>query len=319
MTPSWRVHLDDDVVSWARALRVSDPEAARWLMPAFAVLELLGRRLQASSLQYGCTPVYPGQPGLDFAMDTGKILFIDCQLRPAVGMTYVWRCAVVGPAREVTAVIFRMQALPDRAARRSYAAVRLVGAVTQILPALEGARYAEEFFSELCELASSGVPRRQQLAYSARLLARVWLLRAALRPRNRTRAPEADWLPGLISKIRGLAPLAAWALLGSLAFGHTSWAFKLILTALGPPVTLGLLKVLRAPESIESVFRRREDLLRARSETQRTCKRAAEVMRQQFLDADLAEHRRLHGEDMIELLAPQSSKSSSRPTQQEIR
>jgi hypothetical protein len=64
-------------------------------------------------------------------------------------------------------------------------ASRLVGVATQMLPAWERARYAEEFRSELWDLAQTGGSRRAQLAYATRQLLAVPKLRAGLRSLRR--------------------------------------------------------------------------------------------------------------------------------------
>ena len=55
---------------------------------------------------------------------------------------------------------------------------RLAGAATRLLPARERARYAEEFRSELWELAAAGTSRRTQQAYAARQVLCAWRLGA---------------------------------------------------------------------------------------------------------------------------------------------
>jgi hypothetical protein len=74
--------------------------------------------------------------------------------------------------------------------RRSPAARRLLAAAARMLPAGDRARYAEEFGSELAEIALAGGGRRVQLAYAARQVMSVVRLRAALAsPRRRRAAP----------------------------------------------------------------------------------------------------------------------------------
>jgi hypothetical protein len=70
------------------------------------------------------------------------------------------------------------------------AAGRLAAAAARLLPAQERARYAEEFRSELWEIAHAGGRRWAQLAYAARQLVAARRLRAELRvPRRRGAAP----------------------------------------------------------------------------------------------------------------------------------
>ncbi len=73
------------------------------------------------------------------------------------------------------------------ASRVAPAAGRLVvAAAARLLPTRERARYAEEFRSELWEIAHAGGRRRAQLAYAARQVMSAWRLRAELRvPRRR--------------------------------------------------------------------------------------------------------------------------------------
>jgi len=67
---------------------------------------------------------------------------------------------------------------------------RLLDAAAHLLPAGDRARYAEEFRSELAEIARVTGRRRPQLAYAARQVASAWRLRADLRaPRARKAAP----------------------------------------------------------------------------------------------------------------------------------
>jgi hypothetical protein len=79
----------------------------------------------------------------------------------------------------------------QRGARRvAPLAGRLLTAVARLLPARDQARYAEEFRSELAEIARAGAGRRRQLAYAARVVLSALRLRADLRaPRRRRAAP----------------------------------------------------------------------------------------------------------------------------------
>jgi len=66
----------------------------------------------------------------------------------------------------------------------------LLAAAARLLPASDRARYAEEFRSELAEIARAGAGRRPQLAYAARQLMSARRLRADLRaPRRRGAVP----------------------------------------------------------------------------------------------------------------------------------
>jgi hypothetical protein len=58
------------------------------------------------------------------------------------------------------------------------------------LPARNRARYAEEYRSELFELAAAGEPRRRQVLFALRLLQTAPVLRLELRaPRRRKAGP----------------------------------------------------------------------------------------------------------------------------------
>jgi DNA-directed RNA polymerase specialized sigma24 family protein len=76
------------------------------------------------------------------------------------------------------------------AGRVAPVAVRLLAAAARLLPGGDRARYAEEFRSELWEIAHAGGGRRAQLAYAARVVMSARRLRADLRvPRRRGAAP----------------------------------------------------------------------------------------------------------------------------------
>jgi hypothetical protein len=76
------------------------------------------------------------------------------------------------------------------AGREVPTAGRLLAAATHLLPAADRAQYAEEFRSELWEIAHVGGRRRAQLAYAARQLMAGGRLRAELRvPRRRGATP----------------------------------------------------------------------------------------------------------------------------------
>jgi hypothetical protein len=66
----------------------------------------------------------------------------------------------------------------------------LVGAAAFLLPVTDRARYAEEYRSELWDLAQSGAGRLRQLLYALRQLRRAIPMGLALRsPRRRSAAP----------------------------------------------------------------------------------------------------------------------------------
>ena len=78
----------------------------------------------------------------------------------------------------------------DREGRVAPSAGRLLTAAAKLLPAADRARYAEEYRSELWEIAHAGQPRRRQLHYASRQLVSSWRLRAELRvPRPRKASP----------------------------------------------------------------------------------------------------------------------------------
>ncbi len=67
---------------------------------------------------------------------------------------------------------------------------QLLAAAARLLPAGDRARYAEEFRSELTEIARAGAGRRRQLAHATRVVVSARRLRADLRaPRRRGAAP----------------------------------------------------------------------------------------------------------------------------------
>jgi hypothetical protein len=67
---------------------------------------------------------------------------------------------------------------------------RLAAVAARVLPVRDRVRYAEEFRSELWEIARAGGGRRPQLAYAARQVMAAPRLRAGLRvPRRRGAVP----------------------------------------------------------------------------------------------------------------------------------
>jgi hypothetical protein len=70
----------------------------------------------------------------------------------------------------------------------AWSARRLVQIATRLLPGRDRARYAEEFRSELWDLAGAG--RRQQILYAARQLLRAAHLRIELKAPHRSKAPS---------------------------------------------------------------------------------------------------------------------------------
>ena len=70
------------------------------------------------------------------------------------------------------------------------AAGQLAAAAARVLPTPDRARYAEEFWCELWEIAQTGGGWRPQLAYAARQVMAAGRLRAGLRiPRRRGAVP----------------------------------------------------------------------------------------------------------------------------------
>jgi hypothetical protein len=99
-------------------------------------------------------------------------------------------------AREIDLANVRQLATADavqgqrRAGRVAPLAGRLLAAAARLLPAGDRTRYAEEFQSELAEIARAGAGRRRQVAHAARVVLSARRLRADLRvPRRRGAAP----------------------------------------------------------------------------------------------------------------------------------
>jgi hypothetical protein len=67
-------------------------------------------------------------------------------------------------------------------------ASRLLASAARWLPAADRTRYAEEYRSELWEIARAGAGRRTQLAYAVRQVMSAWRLRIELRAPQRRRA-----------------------------------------------------------------------------------------------------------------------------------
>lgn len=69
-------------------------------------------------------------------------------------------------------------------------AARLLAAAARLLPAADRARYAEEYQSELWEIAHAGQPRRRQLHYASRQVVSSLHMRVELlAPRRRKASP----------------------------------------------------------------------------------------------------------------------------------
>lgn len=104
-------------------------------------------------------------------------------------------------ARDLTRDLARARALTrdlvvyvTRAATQQHAAGQiapladhLLSAASRLLPVGDRARYAEEFWSELSEIACAGTRHRAQLAYASHAVISAWRLRAELRA---SRAPK---------------------------------------------------------------------------------------------------------------------------------
>ena len=132
----------------------------------------------------------------------------DDNFRAAV-LTYerarVWRAERDLPhARDLTRDLARARDLTrdlagdlTRAATEQHGAEQVVplaghllSAAPRLLPVSDRARYAEEFYSELSEIARAGAPRRVQLAYAVRVVVSARRVRAELRvPQRRKAAP----------------------------------------------------------------------------------------------------------------------------------
>jgi hypothetical protein len=76
-----------------------------------------------------------------------------------------------------------------RAMQVAPSAVRLLTAAARLLPAADRARYAEEYRSELWEIAHAGQPRRRQLRYASRQVVSSLHLRAELLAPRRKASP----------------------------------------------------------------------------------------------------------------------------------
>lgn len=178
-------------MSWAKELKESDPVAERWARAAFDALERIGPGLGARESVRGT-----GLPGrVRAGPSRPRELLIDCQLLHQAGITYVRRCALVGPGDEVTGVTLRCAGwiptpvpVQPRSRRVVSLAASMLSTAARLLPANDRVRYAEEFRSELWEIAQAGGRRRAQLAYAARQVVSAWRLAAALRTRRRRRA-----------------------------------------------------------------------------------------------------------------------------------
>jgi hypothetical protein len=85
----------------------------------------------------------------------------------------------------------RIPELEQRRARRvAPSAGRLLAVAARLLPAADRGRYAEEYRSELWEIARGGAGRRQQVRYAVSQLTRVAHLRCAvMTPRRRNASP----------------------------------------------------------------------------------------------------------------------------------
>src|SRR5580698_3047937 len=106
MHPSWRVELGAEVISWVSEAQASDPGATAWVLAAFALLE----QAEASDHPLLRVPISPSsQVEADGQIATlgAKDLVIDYILLPESRSTYVWRCALAGLGRRVTAITFR--------------------------------------------------------------------------------------------------------------------------------------------------------------------------------------------------------------------
>jgi hypothetical protein len=113
--------------------------------------------------------------------DWADVLAADDALAEALGLAI---------GRAIGRALVRALAAPRRPGRVTASASRLLTAAARLLPAADRARYAEEFRSELWELARAGEPRRRQIGYAARQAASSLRLRAELRaPRRRKASP----------------------------------------------------------------------------------------------------------------------------------
>jgi hypothetical protein len=118
----------------------------------------------------------------------GRILFCGMAGGLVLGYFFVFffhvaREAAREAAREVG------DAVPGEV-RVARPASRLAAVAARLLPAADRSRYAEEYWSELWDLAAAGAARRLQVRHALWLAVRALEMRGALRePRRRNAAP----------------------------------------------------------------------------------------------------------------------------------
>ncbi len=134
---------------------------------------------------------------VDLARDLVEILTLDLDHDPVIALDRDLDFARA-PARALALALAHDLSLARTAGDRGQhgpgrvapSAERLLDAAARLLPAADRARYAEEYRSELREIAHSGRSRRRQLRYASRQLASSVPLHAELlTPRRRKASP----------------------------------------------------------------------------------------------------------------------------------
>ncbi|GGN35331.1 hypothetical protein FHR83_006159 [Actinoplanes campanulatus] len=91
------------------------------------------------------------------------------------------RCTAKALVADLAACVPAGQEAASGPVRPARMAARLTRGAARVLPAGARSRYADEFASELYELAAAGASRAAQVIYGLRLFDRAWVLRAELR------------------------------------------------------------------------------------------------------------------------------------------
>jgi hypothetical protein len=136
----------------------------------FSIQDLIVGRERALHLAHELTHAHALVPAFNLDLDLVRTLDL------AIDLSYIL-ADDLGRALGYAPDHDRAQA---GSARPLEGAVRLAGAAAAILPRADRPRYAEEYQTELADLAVTGTGRWRQLCYVARLLTRAPLLRAEL-------------------------------------------------------------------------------------------------------------------------------------------
>lgn len=144
--------------------------------------DLFAAGLFAGDLDCACRGARAVAADLDYALERttyGVVDDLDCVLERAIEH-----------ALDVEHSRARLPSGRHPAIRVAPSARRLVVAATRLLPAADRARYAEEYATELWEIAYAGAGRRQQIRYALRQFTCAPHLRSALRsPRQKRATP----------------------------------------------------------------------------------------------------------------------------------